>query len=281
MSWLGCEKCEKTDPLIPLSDKAKTDALVNLRDAVLEMVGALARENDGRVHILLYDRNDTTRRQWVNAHEVYERLKLDKRVELNYVRQMPTGFKSQVLLYAWTDIVIAPHGAAMVNTVFMRNGSEVIEIWKHCDENVVGNPFQPRDWTGWHANLLGLQLRYVQCHRAELKFKNESELEERGHGVDTNGRHKVRVDEVLEAVEQAVIRQSKNLVSQTEEVKHSQGRGEEGVLFVVDTDEQYDMPRRVFTFILMPSCAFIFVVWTLLPRSMSKLRRNHLEELQR
>lgn len=280
MSWFGCETCENRSSLIPLSDNAKTNALAILRDAVLEMIGVPTREDDGRVHVLLYDRNDTNRRQWVNADQVHEKLHNDQRVELIYLRKMPLQFKSQVLLYVWADIVIAPHGAAMVNTVLMRTGSDVIEVWKHCDENVMGNPHMPRDWTGWHAQLLGINLRYIQCHRAESRYKNESELEKKGHGVATDGPHKVRVNEIMEAVEQAVLRQRESFNISREKAVESKEKGDSSVLIVVHSAEGYYLARGVVTFVLTPSCIAIFVIWRLSLKKSMKPKRDCPEELK-
>ena len=52
----------------------------------------------------------------------------------------------------------------MANTLFMQKGAQVIEITKCCKKEVRLSPESRRDWTGWHADLIRFNLRYVQCH---------------------------------------------------------------------------------------------------------------------
>lgn len=149
------------EPELPHHLKAAAFRFV--ADVVRKEAGAsLARkgQRNGPVRTLFYDRNDTSRRQWANSKEVYEALRRDKRLELRFVRKTPASVNEQVLMYSWADVIIAPHGAGMVNTIIMRPGTEIIEVWKKCGAN---KQFWPPDWTAWHAPLLDLNLQYVSC----------------------------------------------------------------------------------------------------------------------
>lgn len=199
--------------LIPMPARMKTDALKYLRNSVMRLVDAsVPEEEPGRkIRVLMYDRNDTSRRQWTNTEPIHELLQKDERVEARFVRATPKTLKGQVELYAWPDVLVAPHGAAMVNTIFQREGTEVVEGRKLCDEYVGRDRFVPNDWTGWHATLMNINVQYVQCHRAEGDFKESHQLLERERGPPTNGQHKYRVEEVAELLETALERQAVRL----------------------------------------------------------------------
>lgn len=91
----------------------------------------LKREN-ASVNVLIYDRGETRRRKWIDANTFYSRIKDDPRLVVNFIQATPKSFKEQVLLYHRADIVVAPHGANMANTVFMAPGADVIEIYPCC-----------------------------------------------------------------------------------------------------------------------------------------------------
>ncbi|CAN8067234.1 unnamed protein product [Agarophyton chilense] len=167
-----------------------------------------------RVNVLLYDRRDRRpyrlKRKWISAQRLEKRLRRDRRVALTYVNELPKSLAQQASLFHSTDILVAPHGAAMANTVFMKDNSHVFEIWKCCKDEVRNDPEEPHPWTGWHASRIGLTLRYVQCHRpnqtlsvAELHQLDENEDE----GADRWCRQPwidVEVDDAYEQVRGAI-----------------------------------------------------------------------------
>lgn len=220
----GANRCDEAvrnrSMVVPLGAHMTREALLYMREAILDMVGVVEAPDDGRrrVRLLMYDRNDTSRRQWelANARRVFGRLAADDRVEIRFVHETPRSFKEQVEMYVWADVVLAPHGAGLVNSLFMREGSEVVEANKHCEEWVGKDRFVGSDWTGWHAPVMGINVVYVQCHTAEGDFKERSELLEDSHGAPTNGRHKYKVDEIMELMETVLERQTVRLKRMTE-----------------------------------------------------------------
>lgn len=196
--------------LIKMPPHMKGDALRYLRESMMRLTDAsVPREEAGRkIRVLMYDRNDTSRRQWSNTAPIHQRLLKDSRVEVRFVEEIPKSLKGQVELYAWPDVLVSPHGAAQVNTVFMQGGTEVVEGKKLCDEYVGKDRFVPSDWTGWHAPFMNINVQYVQCHRDEGEYKEKHQLLEGEHGPPTNGRHKYRVEEVVELLETALERQT-------------------------------------------------------------------------
>jgi len=193
-----------------MPERLKIEAFTTLRKAIFQRLRLpLRRTEQGHrpVHVLLYDRNDTNRRQWVNAEEVYKKLRNDPRIVLKYTRAMPKSFYAQVELYSWADILISPHGAATTNAVFMPKGADIVEIWMYCQENVAANRYKAKDWTGWQAPLLHHNVQYAQCHEVEHPYKKQTELYNLTRGDSTNGFHKVRPDEIMWLFENAMIRQ--------------------------------------------------------------------------
>lgn len=208
----GKKQCEGSG-FVPLSDSQKRNALLSVRHAVRNFFNIKKRGQGqgGKVRVLVYNRNDTVRREWVNAHEVVNRLANDKRVEVRFAQSIPRAFRDQVELFTWADILVAPHGAAMANSIFMESGTEVIEVWKFCDMNVEYGRYRGKEWTGWHAWLTGLNLAYVQCHRAEQPYRKPHELINGKNGELTPGKHKVRPEEVMDLLEGSIARQISRL----------------------------------------------------------------------
>lgn len=157
-----------------------------------------------RIKVLLYDRSDTRRRQWTNAELAYRQLVNNSNLSVRYVRHIPASFPQQVELFAWPDILIAPHGAAQANTVFMRRKTYIIEIWQNCEIEIGLGRYEPRDWTGWHAKHLDLGLVYAQCHEADKPYRTRGWIAKSAKKM--NGRHKVRPEEIVALVEEAVER---------------------------------------------------------------------------
>lgn len=130
---------------------------------------------DARPQVLIYDRLRTKRRRWRNANNFARRLKylLADRIDIKYVSTMPASFAGQVALFNRASIHIAPHGAAMANTLFMRENSAVIEIAsRQCSttndyEGVIFNAAamqtDPNAWTVWHTGFLGIHLVHAPC----------------------------------------------------------------------------------------------------------------------
>lgn len=77
-------------------------------------------------------------------------------------------FSEQVKLYAWAEVVVAAHGAALANSLFMRPGAEVVEIVQDCRKSRRSRRLRMlQPWTGWHAPFLDLTVSYVACDAAE------------------------------------------------------------------------------------------------------------------
>lgn len=212
--------------LKPLALTAKKEAFYFIRDAIYEKYDINPERRglvwnktagDDKIRVLVYNRHNVVRRRWVNAEVVTRRLDKMKDVTYKFYETIPRPFGTQVDLFAWADIFIAPHGAAMVNTIFMKKGADIIEIWKFCLHNVASGPKKPREWTGWHAGLYGLNLTYVQSHKSELPFKKPEELF-LTQGPETNGTHKVREEDVMSVFYEALERQ-KEIMRQEKERK--------------------------------------------------------------
>lgn len=188
---------------IDLSEERKKGTFCFLRDSVRKYVGLpTASEVDirsMRVRILVYNRNDTTRRRWVNADAIVKELESDPRIEVRMMNRTPTSFAEQVKAYAWANILIAAHGAAMANTIVMDPGADIIEIWKDCKRDISFYRFLPHEWTGWQAPLLGHHIQYARCY-----VLNRSEIHNEVNKITD---HYVDVNEIMKLVGDAVERQ--------------------------------------------------------------------------
>lgn len=205
----SCAGREIGGGLVGLPTELKKAALRHIRDACMAGVGAVwAREKEERaVRVLVYSRYDTSRRQWLNANDTYETIKDDPRLAVAILDEMPRSFPQQLRLYAWADLVVAPHGAGMANTLFLREGADIVEIWQLCGRRVSWDRYIAKDWTGWHAGLLGLSLQYLQCHCEETGYVGEESLLKGRNGPATDGGHLIRVEDSVEVIESAVLRQ--------------------------------------------------------------------------
>lgn len=254
--------------LVALPERYKAAAMAGVREAVMRLVGEpLRREGagQGRVRVLLYDRNDTQRRQWANAGDVYERLRKDERIEVRFVRSTPPGLGEQVRLYAWADVLVAPHGAAMVNSLFLRPGAEIVEMWQRCDNNIARDRWVPHDWTGWHASLLDVNVQYVQCHRLMGPYKEPSQLLDGKHGPPTNGPHKVRIEEMFELLDSAIARQEIRFrVLRGEfEPERKVGSDVKNMLYSFAGKGGMKVASRVSLFVLVPACTTLLAIWSI------------------
>lgn len=121
------------------------------------------------------------------------------RISILHSTKVPKAFEQQVEQYNDAALVVAPHGAAMVNTLFMRDRSAVLEIAsKHCftsdgqyqnhsadipfslDMDVVQNVSDPNAWVPWHAHSLGLYHVTAPCFALK---RSESEFETDNHNL--------------------------------------------------------------------------------------------------
>ena len=113
---------------------------------------------NGELRVLVYDRLDAPynhinggKRALLNGKEVAEWMENKNmlsrkyrhqqqqlpfnatRVHVTYLRSMSSlSWVSQVHLFHDTDILIAPHGAHMTNTIFMPLGAAIIEMSAQC-----------------------------------------------------------------------------------------------------------------------------------------------------
>eukprot|EP00178_Gracilaria_changii_P002814 TRINITY_DN14141_c0_g1_i1.p1 TRINITY_DN14141_c0_g1~~TRINITY_DN14141_c0_g1_i1.p1 ORF type:complete len:438 (-),score=38.61 TRINITY_DN14141_c0_g1_i1:1654-2967(-) len=212
LSWFG-RNCEQQQPCLgglgPLPEYLQQAALSNIVSAVYDFLDIEFTPHE-TVNILVYDRNDTFRRRWNGAKDVFSKLELQKSLNVRIVHRMPESFSQQVKLFTWADILVAPHGGAMANTIFMRSGSDILEVRRNCEADTRFANFMPWDWTGWHAHLLGLNLMYIGC--TMQKQKNGGSLEHAALSQFT-----VNESEVLRVVEGCIQRQihRKNASRQT------------------------------------------------------------------
>lgn len=193
--------------LVPIPDALRRRALRFLADSVRTYFKLQSRNKDPRVRILLYDRSDSLIRQWVNMHETHAYLKKDKRLIVRVVHHTPMSLADQVRLYDWADIVIAPTGGAMANSIFMQRGAEILEIVSHCEKDIARDRYRVRPPTGLHAWLLDLNIMYLECHDAD---ENETLAMLTMSGVKMRSTHwlqVVSVKTVLEALKPALERQ--------------------------------------------------------------------------
>ncbi|KAI0562707.1 Glycosyltransferase 61 [Gracilaria domingensis] len=140
------------------------------RRAVLNEFGLNSEPLEGTLDILIYGREDVFRRRWLNVDE-FERM-LQQAIPTNARikrwktpdREQRDAFETQVRQMNGAAVVIAPHGGGMVNTLFCRRRTAVIEIAsRRCamaNESVFLNEAMDvndeNTWTPWHADSLEL-----------------------------------------------------------------------------------------------------------------------------
>lgn len=203
--------------LIPLPDRYKRETYSVIHKSFQNFVDVPDRRLDDMnvVNVLVYDRSDTSRRQWSNAKKFLRLIKDDTRLKIRYITTTPTSFIDQALTYAWADIVVAPHGGAMVNTLFMHSGIDIISIWKFCLEYVAIDRFKLHIWEGWHAHYLNQHISYIQCHDKAQPYKVDDELSINNDRVPVDRPHKSRPSEVFKYVQFAIERQQIRLKEMT------------------------------------------------------------------
>ncbi|OSX77302.1 hypothetical protein BU14_0153s0044 [Porphyra umbilicalis] len=117
------------------------------------------------VRVLLYTRGDMTSRQWLSTGSLVAALRAERAVTVDVVhRLVPSSFAAQAATFAAADVLVAPHGAAAANALFLPPDGAVVEVWRCCwDAGVARRPTAPRPWSGALAAALGLDLIYVPC----------------------------------------------------------------------------------------------------------------------
>lgn len=159
--------------------QTKRNGLVKFRDIVLARYKLNARPLDlHNPRVLIYGREDAPRRKWLNVASFTKALRshLPTSVSIHSLKKIPKKFDEQVKEFNAASVLIAPHGAAMVNTLFMRRGSAVLEIGsRHClrprvernasvlDTDTIANVSDPNAWVPWHAQSLGLIHMTAMC----------------------------------------------------------------------------------------------------------------------
>ena len=94
---------------------------------------SLRKGNDSprrAVQVLVVDRRDAKTRMAKNHAELYARLRASlppHTIFHEYVGSQ-LSLDQQIRMFAWADIVVAPHGAALGLIVYMRPGGAVIEL---------------------------------------------------------------------------------------------------------------------------------------------------------
>lgn len=169
-----------TIPRPEIPEEWKRLALRQVRGSVLEKLkistGSEAPRGSFPIRLLIHTRMGSRRRRWHNYEDSVKAIQnefgsheLDISIHHGYgfqehQQQSKPNFRDQVVMHNRADIVIAPHGAGIANSAFMRNGTRLIEIWRCCFEDPVsGKELGP--WTGWLHRRLGLDLvmSYLPC----------------------------------------------------------------------------------------------------------------------
>lgn len=178
-----------------------------------------------KVRVLVYGREDVRRRRWEEQSlgEFLNWIRGKNDVEVKYLKALSKDVKGQLQDFAWADVVATMHGAALANSIVMQDGTDIVEVWKCCRDDVRGDTRKRRRWTGWHADVVGVGLMYVQCHRIgkvleignkELRTGNrESRKGEKGEKNFWCKEKKVQVElrEIAGIVNWVVMKQSKRI----------------------------------------------------------------------
>ena len=97
--------------------------------------------------IILYTRNDAHRRRLrITSSDVLARVKAEWNIT-RVVDRMPLSPSEQMRLFASADVFIAPHGAATMNSIFLRQHTTFIELSPFCIESCLEGCF-PYSMTG-------------------------------------------------------------------------------------------------------------------------------------
>lgn len=179
-----------TDQAVPWPDfpeRWKRRGLQKLRRAVAEGLRLdtrpRRREGDENIRVLVTTRQNDLRRRWQNSDEAIKALvkefgnSMQVRV-LHNTKGM--SFQEQAKAYNWADILVGIHGASQANSVFMRDGSGVVEVWRCCHEDLSAQKRPIMAWTGWLLERMSITLKYVGCTEVthngeEIVLSNEDQ----------------------------------------------------------------------------------------------------------
>ncbi|EME30569.1 uncharacterized protein Gasu_20320 [Galdieria sulphuraria] len=180
--------------LLQAPESMKAKAVFFFQRASLALLSnniTVKEEKADKLRVTVYARMDTNRRIWRNCNETLERLEKISCIEIQYVEKMPASFIEQVRLFYETDIFIAPHGAANVNSMFMQRGRFFIEIENRCKRTA--GSFQ---WAFWHAPKVGVQMKIISCTPLHYQKQTETHSEL----IDFNA----NTDELMNVIHEAI-----------------------------------------------------------------------------
>lgn len=125
-----------------------------------------------KVRILIHSRLEDSRRRWSNAPAAVTKLQNDlaNHVEIRVLDALEDmSILEQARAYNWADVLIGVHGASMANTIFMRDESSVIEVWRCCHDKIEGEDNVQRAWTGWLLSRMRMSLSYIGCDEVDAQ----------------------------------------------------------------------------------------------------------------
>lgn len=106
------------------------------RDSLINAIHLQPAERlEPNAPILIYGREDADRRVWRNARSFARLLRtaVPSHIRVIQISNIPTTFEEQARLFNRISVLVTPHGAALVNTLIMKEGASIIEIaGKHC-----------------------------------------------------------------------------------------------------------------------------------------------------
>lgn len=184
-----------SDQAVPWPDfpeRWKRRGLQKLRRAVAEGLRLdtrpRAREGDANIRVLVTTRQNDLRRRWQNSDESIKALvkEFGNSMEVRVLHDTKgMSFQEQAEAYNWADVLVGIHGASQANSVFMRDGTGVVEVWRCCHENLSTQTRPIKPWTGWLLERMSITLNYVGC--TEVTHNGEEVLlskEDQGKSVD-------------------------------------------------------------------------------------------------
>ena len=132
---IGGESWGRRSKTCKLPKSSHQTAFSRIVNSVIESGGIKSlRKYSKLLIVLVYDRENIKRRRWNNLDQTLHKLLLDKSLYITYITALPKSFRGQLRVFRKSDIVITSHGTALANSLFMRKGSEAIEINKCCKE---------------------------------------------------------------------------------------------------------------------------------------------------
>lgn len=171
------QKVGGADVLTPHPTALTRKGLQTFRESILKGFRLDSAPADESAPIILYGREDATRRRWLNVDQFEKLLKESLPTNTLVVRWNVTksrgddDFEMQVKQMNSARLVVAPHGAGMSNTLFSRRKTAIIEIAsRRCGTNETAIDLREamdvndeNTWTPWHAESLDLLLLAAPC----------------------------------------------------------------------------------------------------------------------